>query len=233
VRHLDDLNVSLMSGKGVFDVQARELTRSPRRRPPARSGGLALLLVALGALALVVSGCGGSKSPSVASLAATTPAGTVTSSNSGSSVAALSGSPAGLSGSHGEVSFEMVGVSGADEMKFAACMRSNGVPSFPDPNAQGAISLSGLDPNSPALQKAMQTCQKEMPNGGALTPAQQAQQSQQLLEFSACMRSHGLPSFPEPKRDTLTLGAGIDSNSPQFQAAQKACASLAPGGGSP
>ena len=190
-----------------------------------------LLLVVLGTLALVASGCGGSKSPSVASLATTTPAGTAT--NSNPPITPLGGGPASPSGSHGDVSFQMVGVSGDDAVKFAACMRSNGVPNFSDPNAQGAFSLSGIDPNSPALQKAMQNCQKQMPNGGALSPAQQAQQAHQLLEFSACMRSHGLPNFPEPKQDTLTLGAGMDSNSPQFQTAQKACASLAPGGGSP
>jgi hypothetical protein len=50
------------------------------------------------------------------------------------------------------------------------------------------------------------------------------------------MRSHGLPTFPDPKELPggigLQLGgAGIDHNSPQFQAAQKACQSLMPGGG--
>ena len=83
-------------------------------------------------------------------------------------------------------------------MKLSACMRSNGVPNFPDPNAQGVIQGSGIDPNSPAFQKAMQTCQKLTPNGGKPTPAQQAQAKAQALKMSECMRSHGVSNFPDP-----------------------------------
>jgi hypothetical protein len=49
------------------------------------------------------------------------------------------------------------------------------------------------------------------------------------------MRSHGVPDFPDPVGNSLQLKAspGSDLNpvSPQFKAAQKACQSLAPGGG--
>jgi hypothetical protein len=42
-------------------------------------------------------------------------------------------------------------------VKFAKCMRANGVPNFPDriQDAEGAI-----DPNSPAVQSALQACQR-------------------------------------------------------------------------
>jgi hypothetical protein len=51
-----------------------------------------------------------------------------------------------------------------------------------------------------------------------------------LLAFSACIRAHGVPDFPDPQpaggfsRSALNP---IDQNSPQFLAAEKACRSLA------
>jgi hypothetical protein len=60
-----------------------------------------------------------------------------------------------------------------------------------------------------------------------------------LVAFSACMRKHGLPNFPDPKAVGhgygLTIGSenGIDPNSPQFQRAQQVCKKLLPNGGPP
>src|SRR5262249_41499620 len=58
----------------------------------------------------------------------------------------------------------------------------------------------------------------------------------QALAFSACMRSHGLPNFPDPDfgpggRVTLRISArsGFGPRSPQFQSAQKACQDKLPG----
>lgn len=45
------------------------------------------------------------------------------------------------------------------------------------------------------------------------------------LDFSRCMRSHGVSSFPDPG---ARLPAGLDPRSPAFQAAQQACHSLSP-----
>lgn len=131
---------------------------------------------------------------------------------------------------------KMVGASVADDMKFAACMRSDGVPSFPDPNAQGVFSFSGIDSNSAVFQKAMTTCQKDMPNGGVPTPAQQAQMKAQMLKLSECMRANGEPNFPDPGANgslSLNSSSGIDPQSAQFQTAEKACASDFPGGAPP
>jgi hypothetical protein len=120
---------------------------------------------------------------------------------------------------------------------FAACMRSHGEPGFPDPNGQGVISISsgaGLDPGSPQFEHARRACQKLLPGGAPPSPAQQAQA--RALAFSACMRSHGVPKFPDPQffgnRVSISIGpsSGIDPRSPQFQAAQKACFSEFPGG---
>ena len=51
----------------------------------------------------------------------------------------------------------------ADELSFAKCMRSHGVARFPDPTAQGELSVAmvqahGIDVHSPAVLRTVQTC---------------------------------------------------------------------------
>jgi len=54
----------------------------------------------------------------------------------------------------------------------------------------------------------------------------------QGLKFADCMRSHGLTNFPDPvSGGGLALPSTVNPTSPGFQAAQKACQSLMPGGG--
>jgi hypothetical protein len=131
--------------------------------------------------------------------------------------------------------------SGATQSKAAAyssCMRSHGVPSFPDPNSQGKLFLKvtkggPLDPSSPQFQAAQQDCKSLAPSQNASSGASSQLQSQGLA-FSACMRSHGMTSFPDPQVSgghfMMTLPTGIDPNSPVFQSAMQACQSLMPGG---
>jgi hypothetical protein len=58
----------------------------------------------------------------------------------------------------------------------------------------------------------------------------------QALKYSDCMRRNGVPSFPDPQQTdggaSINIGkdSGIDPESPQFKAAENACASLRPGG---
>lgn len=51
------------------------------------------------------------------------------------------------------------GVSQQQLLAFAQCMRVNGVPKFPDPAPNGAISIGGVDTSSPQFQQALQTCE--------------------------------------------------------------------------
>jgi hypothetical protein len=135
-------------------------------------------------------------------------------------------------------------------LAFAQCIRAHGVPNFPDPtsNGQGGIQIqqsqrsgsgpttkvNGVAVNGPAFQAAMQVCRKYLPNGGRPSAAQTAKIQAQALAMSRCMRSHGVPNFPDPQFRSgpdgsvgIRLnGSGIDPSSPQFQAAQKACGSL-------
>jgi hypothetical protein len=58
----------------------------------------------------------------------------------------------------------------------------------------------------------------------------------QGIQFADCMRAHGVPNFPDPGSGgsiNLSLGSGINPQSPAFQSAQRACAKLQPGAGQP
>ena len=129
---------------------------------------------------------------------------------------------------------------GAAGVKYTACMRSHGVPNFPDPNAQGEITITvspALNPSSPLFQHAEGDCQHLSPARKGLSPAKQQQVKARMLAFAACMRFHGVPHYPDP-----TFGSGGmvgqklgrsdgDPNSPLFRAAQKACQSNRVSGG--
>lgn len=194
-------------------------------------------LAALVAIALLLTGCGGSSGPGVAS------AGNGTGKGAGGETAGASspgggGGPSTGSSSSGGV----VAVSGGGEkrmIEFAKCMRSHGEPGFPEP-VEGHIQIhggpgSGLNPGSAQFRKASEACRQYMPHATP-SPEQAAQLQEAALRFSQCMRSHGVPGFPDPKLSghsaqlTIHKGSGVNPQSPQFQAAQKACQSLMPKG---
>ncbi len=126
-------------------------------------------------------------------------------------------------------------------LRFAQCMRSHGVPNFPDPTggridlqvqkSPNGTSVNGVDVNGPAFNSAMQACRSYLPSGGRLSAAAAAKAKSQALAMARCMRSHGVPNFPDPQFQNVPgggigvkiAGAGIDPTSPQFQVAQKAC----------
>jgi hypothetical protein len=57
--------------------------------------------------------------------------------------------------------------------------------------------------------------------------------SDRALAFSQCMRAHGITQFPDPgAQGGVAAWSGVDFNSPQYQAAQRACLPKL-GGGSP
>lgn len=186
-----------------------------RRRLRAAASSVLAFLVLLG-LGLLAAGCGGS--PSGTGVAQLTTTSSSTTTNSSSSASSKRGNPAA----------------------FSSCMRSHGVPNFPDPDSKGGLTIkggpgSGLNPDSPQFRKAQSACAKYLPNGGKVDPAAQAKALKAALKFSACMRSHGLPNFPDPQASgggiRLTMGrsSGLDPRSPQFQAAERACRNELPG----
>lgn len=128
------------------------------------------------------------------------------------------------------------------EVALAQCMRSHGLPDFPDPDpSTGGFSSSVLSTfDNTQGQAAYGACRHLLGGSGPSLArleqlAQQEQAAQQkalpaLLKLSQCVRSHGVPNFPDPTPSGLNLnGTGINPSSPQFQAALRACQHLVPG----
>jgi hypothetical protein len=130
-------------------------------------------------------------------------------------------------------------------LAYSQCMRSHGVPDFPDPNSSGGFTYNGTNGgsnghpsnlNGAAKRAASNACRHLDPNGGTVTPAQQQQAFNQALRFSQCMRAHGLRDYPDPTGGSevqVHMPSDINIQSPQFQSAQRACRSLQPGAGQP
>lgn len=102
--------------------------------------------------------------------------------------------------------------SGSAGIKFAQCMRSHGVPSFPDPGGGGGLQFpigSGINPQSPAFQSAQSACSKLLPKGGPVHGHASETQKLAMLAMSKCMRAHGLSTFPDPVATAPAPGAGF------------------------
>jgi hypothetical protein len=120
-------------------------------------------------------------------------------------------------------------------LAYADCLRTHGVPNWPDPDSSGKtpkVALEHLGVTGSQLQSAQTACRHLLPGGGR--PPNQAQRQQikaQGLRFARCVRSHGVPGFPDPDstgRIPDPASVGIDQGSPKFQAANQACARYRP-----
>jgi hypothetical protein len=161
--------------------------------------GAACLAVALIALCVLVTGCGGnSPTGGVASLSSHA---SKTSTTSSTATSTTSSTAAG-STRGGESS------PGSQAVAYAACMRSHGVANFPDPkvstNGNEVKVAIGVNPSitgNPQFKSAQQACSKLLPGGGPGSgPNHQIspQEQSQYLKAAACIRSHGIPNFPDP-----------------------------------
>jgi hypothetical protein len=152
--------------------------RGPRR---ARTGAA---IIAAAALAVLAAACG---SPSSAGSA-----GSPTAGDSASSPSAVS---------------------------YSVCIRSHGVPNYPDPGSNGTLpkpDAQAFGVSSSRLSVAQRACQHLLPTlSGSLTASSlrqcylsdvcpQALVQQAVndgLKFARCMRSHGVPRWPDPTID--------------------------------
>jgi hypothetical protein len=98
-------------------------------------------------------------------------------------------------------------------MKFAQCMRDNGVSAFPDPDASGAFTIdqiangSSVDTRSAAFQQALTAC-KDLEPAGFTGTKRTPQQQENAIKFAQCIRDNGVPDFPDPTAD----GPLVDTN---------------------
>lgn len=130
----------------------------------------------------------------------------------------------------------------SNALQYSQCMRSHGVKNFPDPQISGnSVSIriapgSGVNKSDPTFQSAQKSCQKYL-QAGIAGSGKQADPTK-ISAWAACMRSHGLPNFPDPTIDPSSgamqlklSGLGIDPQGSTFQSAMSACQSKNPGGG--
>jgi len=111
---------------------------------------------------------------------------------------------------------------------FAHCMRSHGVPGWPDPLPKGGFPRGGGGQNSgPQAHSAMSACKHLLPPIQPESAARRARDLAQDLKWARCMRSHGFavsdPVTPHGGTPVITAPRGFDPGSPLAQAAMKTC----------
>lgn len=151
------------------------------------------------AFALLAAGCAGGGSPDsqVAQL--------------GSSTARSS--PPGRSSTHDQA------------VAYARCIRTHGVPLWPDPDSSGVFDKSKLTPQqlgvgTSQIGTTQRACKSLLPSYPS-TP--QANVVAQALTFSRCMRTHGAKTFPDPESNGAIRIPHSMENSPAYLAALHFC----------
>jgi hypothetical protein len=124
--------------------------------------------------------------------------------------------------------------------QIGACIRSHGLPDFPDPvvNQQTGQVLLASGANTPP-QQVLTACQSlisKLPaqatqGNGPISAAEMAQ----YRAYAACMRQHGLPNWPDPNPDgTFTLSgtlSGASARTGAYSSQMNACKKYVPAAG--
>src|SRR3954468_7610320 len=147
-----------------------------RKVKPLAALGLA------GLIGLISAGCG-SDASSKTGTASTDPASSTNAASTASSTTTSSATTTKLTAQEKAV-------------KFAECMRANGVPHFPDPDAKGEMNF-GVDVSREVWLKAVDAC-KALKPPGALSSKRTPKQQSAALRFAQCVRDHGVKDFPDP-----------------------------------
>jgi hypothetical protein len=223
MRILGSLTPRRLSAHATIVVLMDNTIRAGRRpwRPGSPAARTAAAVIATAFVALLVAACAGSSSS--------------TGFGGSSNAEAPTSSPSAIA--------------------YSSCMRSHGVRNFPDPESSGQLpkaSAQQLGVSSSQLQAARQVCQRTLPNnGGAINAGSidqcmmaddcpQALVQQVLTEernFARCMRSSGVPNWPDPTIDSqgrpvfaISISKdGFDPYSRQIWAKGNDCSRLMPG----
>ncbi len=142
-------------------------------------GSVAKVIATVG-LVLSAAACGGSPSSHVAQL------GTTATATASSSFAASATKP-------------------APALAYATCMRSKGVPNYPDPGRNSEtpsglpkVGLQQLGVSLSQFETAEGACRHALPAGDQSSSAAAQQTLSKLVRFAQCMRSHRVSNWPDP-----------------------------------
>jgi hypothetical protein len=126
----------------------------------------------------------------------------------------------------------------AQPLAFSHCMRSNGVANFPDPNSSGVWPKSqvAIAANNHRFTAATHACGHLLPDGGpgvSPSPTVLQQIRDDMAKFARCMRSDGVPRWPDPSLDRGRAvfdprAVGIETNSAPISAAIRRCERVFP-----
>jgi hypothetical protein len=119
------------------------------------------------------------------------------------------------------------GTASASPLAFSRCMRSHGVPNFPDPDSSGALPKVGpqqLGVSSSEFEAAQNACAPLLRPSDAQVLATLSG----MRDFARCMRSHGVTDWPDPTTDTsgqpvFDLRGRIAPDSPRMDAKSNIC----------
>jgi hypothetical protein len=117
-----------------------------------------------------------------------------------------------------------------EAVKFAECMRNNGVNDFPDPDTSGQFAYgikagSSLDPRTAAWQQAISAC-KNLEPPGFIPTSFTSQQVEARLKFAQCMRANGVPDFPDPSNNGPLINVQNAQSNPEIQSGIQKCRAL-------
>ena len=113
-------------------------------------------------------------------------------------------------------------------LKFAECMRSNGVSEFPDPGASGKFTIDGivngssLDPSAPAFKQALRVCGSLEP-AGFMGSRRSPQEQEAALKFAQCIRANGVPDFSDPTENGPLINVRNGQSNTELQGALQKC----------
>jgi hypothetical protein len=116
-------------------------------------------------------------------------------------------------------------------LKFAKCMRENGMTWFPDPKAGGGPIRMPENMDMKKFEAANKACEQYSPGAdgdGKIDPAM----LESMRQMSKCMRENGVPNFPDPNPNGNMVvdggKLGMGPGDPTFDKAQEKCAKFMP-----
>ncbi|WP_067824287.1 hypothetical protein [Actinomadura kijaniata] len=113
-------------------------------------------------------------------------------------------------------------------LKFAQCMRQNGV-DMPDPSGERGVQIKSRKGDEGKTEAAMKKCQPILKAGGEMPDINDPKMHDQMVRFAQCMRQNGV-DMPDPKPgEGMRLRMKRGDNPATAEKAQKACQHLAPG----